>query len=98
MKKDTLQFVKRCERCQRFGKDIHQASKQLKSIVSPWPFDKWGIDIVGPVPRSAGNFRFLIVATDYFTKWVEAEPLAHIRESDAERIVWKSIIMTFGIP
>ena len=64
----ALQFVQKCEKCQRFGKDIHQLAEQLNSITSHWPFDKWGIDIVGPMPRSAGNFRFLIVATDYFTK------------------------------
>ena len=48
--------------------------------------------------RSVGNFRFIIVTTDYFTKWVEAEPLAHIRESDAKKLVWKNIITRFGIP
>ena len=50
------------------------------------------------MPRSAGNFRFLIVATDYFTKWVEVEPLVHIRDSDVEKFVWKNIITRFGIP
>ena len=50
------------------------------------------------MPRSTGNCRFLIVATDYFNKWVEAKPLAHIRESDARKFVWKNIITRFGIP
>ena len=50
------------------------------------------------MPRSVRNFRFLIVATDYFTKWVEADPLVHIRDSDAKKFVWKNIITRFGIP
>ena len=95
MQKDALQFVRKCDRCQRFAKEIHQPAGQLNSIVSPWPFDQWGIDIVGLMPRSTGNCRFLIVATDYFNKWVEAKPLAHIRESDARKFVWKSIITRF---
>lgn len=53
---------------------------------------------MGPMPRAAGNFRFLIVATDYFTKWVKAKPLIQISERDAERFVWKNIITRFGIP
>ena len=57
-----------------------------------------GIETVGPMPRSACNFRFIIVATNYFTKWVEVKPLAHIRDSDAKKFVWKNIITRFGIP
>ena len=45
-----------------------------------------------------GNKKYLIVDTDYFTKWVEAEPLANIRDVDAKRFVWKNIITRFGIP
>jgi hypothetical protein len=40
----------------------------------------------------------LIVATDYFTKWVEAEPLARITDSESRKFVWKNIITRFGIP
>ena len=39
-----------------------------------------------------GNKRYLLVGTDYFTKWVEAEPLAKIREVDAKKFVWKNIV------
>ena len=39
-----------------------------------------------------------MVGTDYFTKWVEAEPLANIRNVDAKRFVWKNIVTRFGIP
>ena len=54
---------------------------------SPWPFARWGLDIVGPFPKAIGNKRYLLVDTDYFTKWVEAEPLANIRDVDAKRFV-----------
>jgi hypothetical protein len=40
----------------------------------------------------------LIVATDYFTKWVEAEPLSNIRDIDAKRFLWKNVITRFSIP
>ena len=48
--------------------------------------------------QALGNKRFLIVATDYFTKWIEAEPLSHIRDVDAKRFLWKSVITRFEIP
>uniref|UniRef100_A0A2N9GI29 Uncharacterized protein n=1 Tax=Fagus sylvatica TaxID=28930 RepID=A0A2N9GI29_FAGSY len=69
-----------------------------KDAAHPWPFSQWGLDIVGPLPRAPGNRQWLIVATDYFTKWVEAEPLVHITDADSKRFVWKNIITRFGIP
>ena len=45
-----------------------------------------------------GNKKYLLVSTDYFTKWVEAEPLANIRDVDAKRFVWKNIVTRFGVP
>ena len=45
-----------------------------------------------------GNKKYLLVGIDYFTKWVEAEPLANIRDVDAKRFVWKNIVTRFGVP
>ncbi|XP_075658818.1 uncharacterized protein LOC142628652 [Castanea sativa] len=63
----------------------------LNPLFSPWPFAQWGLDIVRPFPKAAGNRRWLLVDTDYFTKWVEAEPLTNIRDMDAKWFVWKNI-------
>ena len=45
-----------------------------------------------------GNKKYLIVGTDYFMKWAEAEPLANIRDVDAKKFAWKSIVTRFGVP
>ena len=50
------------------------------TIASPWPFAQWGINSVGPFPQGKGEVKFLLVAIDYFTKWVEAKALATINE------------------
>ena len=44
------------------------------------------------------NKKYLLVGTDYFTKWVEVESLANIRDVDAKRFVWKNIVTRFGVP
>ena len=56
------------------------------------------MEIVGPFPKAVGNKKYLMVGTDYFTKWVEAEPLANIRDVDAKRFVWKNIVTQFRVP
>ncbi|KAL0406386.1 UNVERIFIED_CONTAM: hypothetical protein Slati_3952500 [Sesamum latifolium] len=51
-----------------------------------------------PFPLAAGQRKFLLVAIDYFTKWVEAEPLARIIEGEVMKFIWKNIVCHFGIP
>ena len=45
-----------------------------------------------------GNKKYLLVCTDYFTKWFEVEPLANIRDVDVKRFIWKNIVTQFGVP
>ena len=45
-----------------------------------------------------GNKKYLLVGTDYFTKWVEVEPLANIRDVDVKRFIWENIVTRFGVP
>ena len=51
-----------------------------------------------PFPKAVGNKKYLLVSTDYFTKWVEVEPLANIRDVDAKRFIWKNIFTRFEVP
>ena len=55
------------------------------------------MDIIEPFPKAAGNKRYLLVGTDYFTKWVKAEPLSNIRDLDVKKFVWKNIVTWFGV-
>ena len=98
MQKEAQEYVKKCNQCQRFAPNIHQPGGILNPLSSPWPFAQWGLDIVGPFPKAVGNKRYLLVDTDYFTKWVETEPLANIRDVDAKRFIWKNIVTRFGVP
>ena len=98
MQSDAVRYIRECDKCQKFAPKIHQPTRELNPLLSPWPFAPWGLDIVGPLPWAPGNKRFLIVATDYVTKWIEAEPLSHIWDVDAKRFLWKSVITRFEIP
>ena len=66
-------------------------------ISSPWPFAQLGINIMGPFLLGKKQLIFLIVATDYFTKLVEAKPMATIIEAKVTSFVWKNIICKFGV-
>jgi hypothetical protein len=98
MIRDAKEMVRVCDACQRFTRVSNSPPEYLHSVTSPWPFAKWGVDIVGPMPPGKGNRKFIVVAVDYFTKWVEAEALAAITIENVIKFLWKSVICRFGIP
>ena len=81
MQIDAVELVKKCDRCQRYGNVQRLPAERLTTISSLWPFTQWEINIVGPLPQGKGQVKFLLVAIDHFTKWVEAETLATITEA-----------------
>ncbi|RDX99554.1 Gypsy retrotransposon integrase-like protein 1, partial [Mucuna pruriens] len=98
LKDDCLNYVKRCDKCQRFVEVSNAPSEQLHSITSPWSFHKLGVDILGPFPPAQRQVKYLIVVVDYFTKWIEAKPVATISVERIKRFYWKKIICRFGLP
>jgi transposase InsO family protein len=71
---------------------------KLNPLTSPWPFAKWGVDVVGSMSVGKGGRKFLVVVVDYFTKWAEAEALAAITTTNITSFLWKSVVCRFGIP
>ncbi|XP_071714613.1 uncharacterized protein [Rutidosis leptorrhynchoides] len=84
--------------CQRHAPQIRMPRHDMIPINSPWLFHKWAIDIVGPFPTGPSNVKFLIVAIDYFTKWVEAKAVRTINGVQVQNFVWEYIVCRFGIP
>jgi hypothetical protein len=95
---DATQYVNTCDKCQRFANVPRVPLEDLTPITSPWPFAQWGLDIMGPFPAGTKQAKFLVVAIDYFTKWVEVEHLATITKKNVKNFVSKGVICRFGIP
>ncbi|GJZ78205.1 reverse transcriptase domain-containing protein [Tanacetum coccineum] len=94
--KDAFNLVKHCDACQRQGKISQRDEMPQNAIQVCEIFDLWGIDFMGPFPSSRGN-KYILVAVDYLSKWVEAKALP---TNDA-RVVCKflkSLFARFGTP
>nr|MCH9869276.1 reverse transcriptase-like protein [Serratia marcescens] len=98
MKHDAQELVRRCDACQRFSNVPRAPATEVSIMQSPCPFAQWGMDLLGPFPQATGQRKFLIVAIDYFTKWVEAEALAKITEDKIEKFFYRQVICRFGLP
>ncbi|XP_070043008.1 uncharacterized protein [Nicotiana tomentosiformis] len=66
---------------------------------APWPFVVWGMDVIGPIePAVSNGYRFILVAIDYFTKWVKAVTFKSVTKKAMVDFVHSNIICRFGIP
>jgi hypothetical protein len=63
-----------------------------------WPLQRWGLDLLGPLPPAQGNLKYIVVAVEYFSKWIEAKPLATITLVTVQKFFWQNIVCRFGVP
>ena len=77
--------------CQRLAPIPRLPLEYLTSVSSPCLFAQWGWDILGLFPTIVAQKKFLLIATDYFNRWVKAEAYASIKENNVTKFVWKNI-------
>jgi hypothetical protein len=95
---DAADLVQKCENCQKCAKDQKQPSSLTELIQPTWPLQRWGLDLLGPLPPAQGNLKYVVVAVEYFSKWIEVKPLATITSVTVQKIFWQNIICRFGVP
>jgi ribonuclease HI len=95
---DAAELVQKCEGCQKCAKDQKQPSSLTQLIQPTWSLQRWGLDLLGPLPPAQGNLKYVVVAVEYFSKWIEAKPLATITLVTVQKFFWQSIVCRFGVP
>jgi ribonuclease HI len=95
---DAAELVQKCEGCQKYARDQKQPSSLTQLIQPTWPLQRWGLDLLGPLPPAQGNLKYVVVAVEYFSKWIEAKPLATITSVTVQKFFWQNIVCRFGVP
>jgi hypothetical protein len=96
MGNDIKSYVESCDVCQRMGKPAKSTS--ITPIKVTGLFEQIGIDFVGPLKVSSKQNRYIIVATDYLTKWPEAKPIPKATALEAANFLYEHIICKHGVP
>jgi hypothetical protein len=95
---DASELVQKCEGCQKCARDQKQHSSLTQLIQPTWPLQRWGLDLLGPLPPAQGNLKYVVVAVEYYSKWIEAKPLATITSVTVQKFFWQNIVCRFRVP
>ncbi|XP_019431067.1 PREDICTED: uncharacterized protein LOC109338316, partial [Lupinus angustifolius] len=99
METNCCNHVRKCHKCQIYADNINAPPNPLNVLSAPWPFSMWGMDVIGPIePKASNGHRFILVAIDYFTKWVEAASYASITRKVVVRFIKKELVCRYGLP
>nr|XP_023913298.1 uncharacterized protein K02A2.6-like [Quercus suber] len=67
-------------------------------MTTPWAFHTWGLDLIRPINPPSNGYTWILAATEYFTKWVEAIPLKKATKVAVANFIREHIITRFRIP
>jgi len=95
--KDAKKFVEACDSCQRAGRPCQADEMPLRPQLVIEPFERWALDFVGPINPSSNQKTYILVATEYVTKWVEAEALLRATEDSVIQFLFH-LFVSYGLP
>ena len=91
--------VRSCVECQKFAGKHKLQSLPLNPITVNGPFQQWGLDFFGEIhPPSSGQHKWILTATDFFTKWVEAVPTRRATKQVIINFLQENVLGRFGCP
>eukprot|EP00253_Pinus_taeda_P022517 PITA_22517 len=96
--KDAKEYVRACDSCQRMGQPNHRDEMPLNPQVIIEPFERWALDFIGPINPPSNQRIYILVCTDYMTKWVEAKELLKANEESVLTFLFEEIFVRFGLP
>jgi hypothetical protein len=80
------------------GKPTKRDEMPLQPHISLEPFDKWGLDFVGPIDPPSNQKKHILVCTDYLKKWVEVKAMKNAIEEKVAQFLHENIFSRFGVP
>eukprot|EP00253_Pinus_taeda_P010140 PITA_10140 len=89
--KDANKYVRACDSYQRMGQPNHRDEMPLNTQV-------WALDFIGPINPPSNQRVYILVFTDYMTKWVEAKTLIRANEESILTFLFEEIFVRFGVP
>ena len=95
---DVRRYTIQCDQCQRMGKPTPKDEIPMQPQVTFEPFEKWGMDFVGPINPPSKQKQYIIVCIDYLTKWAETKTIKATTEEKVAEFLRENTFYKFGYP
>ena len=98
MKQDVAGWYRQCTDCARGRGPPNKPRGRLKKVIVGEPLDIVAVDILSGLPTTSQGYKYILVITDYFTKWAEAYPLSDAEAPTCMRALYNNFFSRFGLP
>jgi len=90
MENDCCKHVRKCQKYQIYADNVNVSPTKLNVLSAPWPFSMWGTDVIGAIePKASNAHHFILVAIDYFTKWVKVVSYTNVTRKVVTKFIRK---------
>jgi hypothetical protein len=96
--RDAKKYVRSCDKCQRMGRPVKLNEMPLQPQIQIDPFEKWDLDFMGPINPPSKQKVYILVCTNYVTKWVEAKALIKATEEAMANFLYEEIFVRYRVP
>ena len=98
MKDDVTRFCETCPACQRRKGPYRKAKAGMKNYLVGGPLERIAIDLLGPLPKTWSGNKYIMVVTDYFTRWAESYPMPNMEAETVCKHLVNNFISRYGVP
>ena len=98
MQSDVRSYIAGCDKCSR-KKGFQQTRRAPMQIAQSYaPMDRIATDILGELPATSAGNRYILVVSDYYTKWTESFPMPNMEAETVAKLIVEQVIARFGVP
>jgi transposase InsO family protein len=94
----TRATCRHCGECAQYKRGKAPRQGPLQSMLVGMPWERVGIDITGPHPKSRNGFTYMLTVVDYFTKWSDAFPIRNQEAVTVAKVLVDRVFSYFGVP
>ena len=98
LRKDVEDWCQKCRDCAESKSPSTCARGPLSPSVVGYPMERIALDVFGPLPVTQHGNKYILVVSDYFTRWVEAYPLPNQEASTVAKVLVNEWVCRFGAP